>query len=265
MSLPRTPAGLLELDGSDSGLRRSPKRPERGSNLDATDLCESHVLLSFQRPCALRGGAATTPEARRRSIALQRGPASARERRSFLKRRRAHLEDRAVERVRRHVQRRAVERARRRAAPRPGRAAGAPRSARGRRPPPAAPAGAPARRRRRSANSSISSGSSRCTWRRSKRSSAGGRGLLAVVARGERPRHARAWPRRGSAPGRTARRAAARSRPASPRPGPASACRTSPRAARRRPRSCRATSTSSARRRCPGRIGIVRIDCGSTP
>ena len=44
-----------------------------------------------------------------------------------------------------------------------------------------------------------------------------------------------------------------------------SACRTSPPADPSPRRSCRATCSSGARRRGPGRIGIVRIACGSWP
>src|SRR4029434_8381021 len=59
VSFPRTPAGLLNLTGTDSGPSRHAEAPREGIK-PGRDSFESHVLLSFQRPCALRGGASTT-------------------------------------------------------------------------------------------------------------------------------------------------------------------------------------------------------------
>ena len=155
-------------------------------------------------------------------------------------------------------QRLAVERARR-----PGRASGAPPSAR--RPKASAISGghvdgavlggeARARACRRGSRGATKT-RSKCAWRRPRRPP--GRGS---ARRSRAP--ARAWRRaarcrrRRSAPSeqrvpRRHRRVGQRQRLA----------RTSPRAARSRRCGCPATWTSSRRRRCPGRIGIVSTAC----
>ena len=50
--------GQLGVGARGLGMRGDGFEPDGGSNLDAT--FRSHVLLSFQRPCALRGGASTS-------------------------------------------------------------------------------------------------------------------------------------------------------------------------------------------------------------